>query len=164
MTESDINDLQPNVRSRFRDLRDEQFFDHPEVAALRARLDELEAQHRETAAAHHKLSTQLSGLGKQQEWARAEAVRLADGRPRRLAEIFLGGDADLAQDRAVLAEIANLHHFVAAVDLARPHIEKTIRQASQETSLVVSNMNGVQDAHRGLLDQLKLAEAQRLAA
>lgn len=171
ISEQELFELPRGLRERFEALPDSHFASHPEVAELRARLDDVEAQHREAAEAHHKLANQIRGLEGQAEWARSEAARLADGRPRRLAEIFISGDHDMSADRAVLAQIADLHHFSDAVELVypkdpnrRPASEMARRevQAANATRHIVSEMNGLQDAYRGLLDRLKLAEAERL--
>lgn len=163
MTEQELFELPRGVRERFREMSDEQFADHPEVASLRARLADLEAEHREAAARHHKLTNQKRGLEHQAEWARGEAARLADSRPRRLAEILLSGDHDLAQDRSTLAQIADLHHFSDVVALAMPQVVRIIGQSEAATRQIVQSMEGLDDAYRGLLDKLKLAEAERLA-
>lgn len=163
MTESDLYELPLAVRSRFQAIPDSDFDDHPEVTEMRARLEALEEQHREAVAAHVKLTTQLRGLQTQAEWARGEASRLNDGRARRLTEILLSGDHDLTQDRSVLEQIGELHHFSDAVAVAVPQIEKAIPQAANSTRQTVSSMEGLQDALRGLLDKLKLAEAERQA-
>lgn len=163
ISEQELFEMPRGVRERFQAFSDDDFASHPEIATLRARLAELEAEHREAATMHHGLNVRLRGLQNHAEWARGEALRLNEGRARRLAEILLSGDHDLAQDRAVLAQIAELHHFSDAVTVALPQIERTIAQASSNTRQIVSSQQGLEDALRGLLDRLKLAEPERQA-
>lgn len=163
MTDADLYELPMAVRNRFQEIPDEHFADHPQVAEIRAQLDALEVEHRQAAQRSHTLTAKLSELIAQAELARSEALRLNDTRPRRLADSLLSGDQVLEQDQTTLAQINGLHHFSDAVALATPQIERLIAQASANTRQIVSSMEGLQDAYRGLLDKLKLAEAERQA-
>lgn len=162
MTEHEIYELPLGVRERFKQIPDEAFYDHPEVAATQTRLAELEAKHRTLAEKAHRLRTDVAELEARRDACRLESLRLNDLRPRQIADMLLAG-GNLVDDLKVVEEIERLQHFAAAVDLAKPQLERSVHKANEETRYVVSQINGETDHLRGLLDSLKLAKAERQA-
>ena len=171
MNQSDINDLLGGVRERFYELKDEQFFNNPRVIEARAQLAKLETEQKRCAAASHELRTKLNELLERADACRLQIANLANQRPVKLIDALLA-DKDLDEDRAVLEQIANLEHFCNAVALVYPANElermaseggRRIRRADQDVRTIVSEMDGIRDHLRGVLDALKLAEAERQA-
>lgn len=162
VTEQDLFELPRGVRERFQAIPDETFYSHPDVAASRDHLAGLEASHRKAAEVTHQIRTQIVELESRRDACRLEVQRLADLRPRQIADLLLA-DKDLEADRAAVAEIEKLQHFATAVDLARPALDRKLHQASEATRQIVSSIDGETDHIRGLIDRLKLAEAERLA-
>jgi hypothetical protein len=171
MNQSDINDLPRGVRERFYELKDEQFFNNPRVIDARAQLAKLETEQKRCVAVVHDLRTKMNELLDRADACRLQIAHLSNQRPAKLLDALLAGK-DLDEDRQVLAEIAKLEHFCASVALVYPANElermaseagRRIRRAEQDVHTVVGEQEGLRDHLRGVLDQLKLAEAERRA-
>lgn len=162
MTEHEIYELPLGVRERFKQIPDEAFYYHPEVAATQTRLAELEAKQRTAAEKCHLMRTKIAEAEAMRDDCRQESLRLKDLRPGQITNMLLAG-GDLAEDLKAVEEIERLQHFAAAVDLAKPQLERLVHKASEETRYVVSQIDGETEHLRGLIDRLKLAEAERQA-
>lgn len=160
MNEHEIYELPLGVRERFKQIPDDAFDDQPDVAVARTRIAELEAKHRTLAENAHRMRTNVAELEARRDACRLESLRLNDLRPRQIADTLLAG-GDLVEDLKVVAEIERLQHFAAAVDLAKPQLERIVHKANEETRYMVSQIDGETDHLSGLLDNLKLAEAKR---
>jgi hypothetical protein len=162
MTEHEIYELPLGVRERFRQIPNDAFDDHPEVAASRARLAELEEKHRVQVGKVHRVITEIAEIEARRDACRLESLRLNNLRPQQIADALLAGD-DLADDMKSVEEIERLQHFAAAVDLAKPHLDRLLRRENEATRHIVSDLDGENDHLRGVIDNLKLAEAERQA-
>lgn len=161
MTDHELFALPKGVRELFQSIPDSKFDDDHEIRALRKQLDHLEKLHRRDSGAHRQLHERVVEFEQRRDACRLEVRRLSDTRPGLIAGLIASGADDLAADREVVEQIAKLQHFVDAVDLAKSALEAKLRSAASDTRLVVNQQDGIEDQIRGVLDRLKLAEAER---
>lgn len=161
ISDIELNELPRGVRERFRDLKDDAFSNHPKVIAARERLDEHQEQHADCVERVTALKQRVEQLLVRQRNARLELQAVADSRQKLIAEALIDGD-DLSADRAAKERCIQLEHLIEAIDLGMPEIRRKLDRMLESTRTAAISLQADEDHLRGLLDELKLTEAQRL--
>lgn len=162
MTEIELNELPRGVRERFADIKDAQFDDHPLVMAARERLDEHQDRHAECVERVIKIKTRIEQLRSKQVDAREELKAISERRPELIATLLQAGD-DLSADRKAKARIDELSYFLEATDKGLPALNKYLDKEAEACRNAAISLQADEEHIRGVLDELKLEEAKRLA-
>lgn len=162
MTEIELNELPRGVRERFADIKDAQFDGHPLVMAARERLDEHQDRHADCVETTTVFRSRIDQLLQQQREARDQLKVIADSRRKIIAEALLAGD-DLSTDLKARAKCAELEHRIEAIDLGMPVIRQHFDRAVEACRNAAISLQADEEHIRGVIDELKLEEAKRLA-
>ena len=155
--------LPDEVLAHFSDLSDETFDTDAAVIDAQDRLAKIRKQQQASATEHIKALKQIDELEARIEACKLEAQRINAQRTAKIAAELLAGKDDFASDRHDLAEIERLNHCAAAIALGLPELRKHAQTISSRTRDIVSREEDAENRLRAILNDRRLAEAERLA-
>lgn len=162
MTETEYRELPRGVREKFSALRDEKFADHPDVVAARQRQEAAEAAHRQACEASSKLRQRkvaCEAIGAQA----LEKLRELHGfRVQRVVDALLvdGNDVAIQFDAQMRDDTERLGLTAEAVPHAIRQADEQLVALNRRVQLAAQDIQSASEDLRGVLDRLKLAEAQ----
>ena len=158
MTENEIRDLPTHIRERFRNIDDVAFDDHPQVVTARERL--------EIADTAHRLRTRRTQVEAFRDKVALLRQELRETRLQTMADALIvsGLDVNIAADNGIRDQIEHFNLIIESTPLALANIDDQLIELHRRVQHRAADVSNADDALRGLLDTLKLEEAQRQAS
>ncbi len=160
MNEREIQALPSNIRSKFREFTDEEFADHTSVISLRKTLESAEAKHREIVLTIDGLRARKTTLEEYLAEIKAAQQTARDELQDTLVSTLLKGQVPSPTSDPG----AQFDPIVSAVHVAQSTIDQRMAELSQKADATIEATFRAGQKLRDQLDELKLAEARRLAA
>ena len=166
MTENEIRDLPTHIRERFRNIDDVAFDDHPQVVTARERLEIADTAHREAAETAHRLRTRRTQVEAFRDKVALLRQELRETRLQTMADALIvsGLDVNIAADNGIRDQIEHFNLIIESTPLALANIDDQLIELHRRVQHRAADVSNADDALRGLLDTLKLEEAQRQAS
>ena len=166
MTENEIRDLPTHIRERFRNIDDAAFDDHPQVVAARERQDIANTAHREAAETAHRLRTRRTQVEAFRDEVALMRQELRETRLQTMADALIVSvlDVNIAADESIRDQIERFDSIIESTPLALANIDEQLIELHRRVQHRAADVSNADDALRGLVDALKLEEAQRQAA
>jgi hypothetical protein len=166
MTENEIRDLPTHIRERFRNIDDAAVDDHPQVVAARERLDIANTDHREAAETAHRLRTRRTQVEAFRDNVALMRQDLRETRLQTMAAALIVSvlDVNIAADEGIRDQIERFDSIIESTPLALANIDDQLIELHRRVQHRAADVSNADDALRGLVDALKLEEAQRQAA
>lgn len=160
MNENERKALTPSLRDHWDSIPADYFDGLPDVIAARAAVERATKPLAEKQAAVIEITECLNRHQQKCAANREEISRIDSGRALALCTALLAGD-DVMADFREQERRRGLDHFVEAVTLAMPELERKQRELSNQVGNVVRGIDDANDNLKKILDQLRLAEAKR---
>lgn len=166
MTEQEYRELPRHIRERFGAIADDTFDKHPSVVAARKRIEQAEAAHRAACEQAHQLRTRRVQLESFAETCRVKRREFQESRLQMAVDALVvsGTDVLIAVDDTVRDQIERFDMLGEAVPLALGQIDAQLVQLNRRIHTAANDSQNADEHLRGVLDRLKLEEAQRQGA
>lgn len=160
MTEQEYRALPRNVREYFSAIRDEEFSSHPEVVSLQQRQADAEEQHRKFCVATSLLRKRKAKLEfRRDELMASKRLAIETRQDRLVAYLCEDKPLDAKADQDAAIEIERFQAIAEAIPAAIQKLDRMLVESNRQLQHLAREIASAQEALRGTLDNLKLAEA-----
>lgn len=166
MTEQEYRELPRHIRERFGAIADDTFDKHPSVVDARKRIEQAEAAHRAACEEAHQLRTRRVQLESFAETCRIKRREFQEHRLQIVADALVvsGTDVLISVDSDTRDTIERFEMLGEAVPVALDQIDKQLAELNRRIHAAANDGQTADENLRGVIDRLKLEEAQRQAA